>query len=157
MSASKPNQPPNQAFDDVLAKMMQAEVNEGGPPPPTPCDTPVTVISQIHMADPKQPSVESDGAWKKAKKEFEEALTEHLNRLGEEIQAARTKGAALGEAAKARWGKTIAELEAKQKAAHAKLDEVGHATGNAWEHLRDAARHAWQELEHAIQKARSEF
>jgi len=31
---------PAQAFNDVLATTTQAEVNEGGPPPVIPCDTP---------------------------------------------------------------------------------------------------------------------
>lgn len=56
MSPSKPNPPSPPPINDVLAKMMQAEVNEGGPPPATPCDTPAEIIAHIHMADPEPPA-----------------------------------------------------------------------------------------------------
>jgi len=49
MSTSKPTQLLSQAFDDVLAKMMQAKVDGGGPPPAATCDTPTEVASTIHM------------------------------------------------------------------------------------------------------------
>jgi len=32
-------------YNDVLAKMIQAEENEGGRPAPEPCDTPATMSS----------------------------------------------------------------------------------------------------------------
>ena len=60
MSSSKPTAKPipqpTQAFDAELAKMMQAEVNEGGPPPATPCDTPLDVIPHVPMAEPARPA-----------------------------------------------------------------------------------------------------
>ena len=91
------------------------------------------------------------------KRAFEQALTEHLDRLRDEIHAARTKGGTLTEATKATWHATMADLEAKQKAARARLAEVTKSSGEAWEHLRDGAKNAWHELETAVRKARSEF
>lgn len=68
LPSPQPKQLPSQAFNDVLARMMQAEVNEGGPPPATPSDTPVEVISQIHMAEPKHPTPEFEDTMQSTKK-----------------------------------------------------------------------------------------
>lgn len=157
MSSSKTVPPPFEAFNDVLARMMQAEVNEGGPPPATPCDTPVEVLSHIHMAEPKQSSPGVDDAMQFTKKEFEQTLTKQLEQIREELHALRMKGAAVNETVKAKWRETLAALEAKQRDAEEKLDAVTTSSGKAWEHLRDGAKHAWEELERAVQKARSEF
>jgi len=70
MSPSKPDPQPSQAFDDQLAKMMQAEVNEGGLPPATPCDTPVEVISHIHVAAPGQSEAGTETTVQKARSEL---------------------------------------------------------------------------------------
>jgi hypothetical protein len=157
MSASKPNQPPTQAFNDELTRMMQAEVNEGGPPPATPCDTPEEVVLRIHLAEHEPSTPGAHDIVPITKKEFERLLTENLDRLRDEIQATQTQGATLTDAAKAQWSRTIADLDAKQKVARQKLGEVASATGEAWEHLRDGAKNAWKDLEQAVQKARSEF
>lgn len=157
MATSKPSPPPTQAFNDVLAKMMQAEVNEGGPPPATPCDTPVEVISQIHMKDPEQSPVVAEDAVQRVKAEFEKTLDEKLESLRREIHEAQSKSVTLTEAAKAKWHATMADLEAKHKFAREKLDAITRSTGKAWESLRDGASHAWKELEEAVKRARSEF
>lgn len=52
--SSQRKQLPSQAYNDVLAKMLQAEENEGGPPPATPCDTPIEVVSQLHGKAPEE-------------------------------------------------------------------------------------------------------
>lgn len=144
-------------IDDVLARMMQAEVNEGGPPPATPCDTPFEVTSQIHMADPENAPPGNEVAVQVTKQEFEKILTEQLDGLREEIHAMRTKSIALTEAAFAKWSEAMADLEAKQTVAREKLGEITKSTGAAWERLREGATIAWDELEKAVRKARSEF
>lgn len=153
----KPTPPPTQAFNDVLARMMQAEVNEGGPPPATPCDTPVEVIAQIHMADPENAPPRNEDTVQITKQELEKMLTEQLDRLREEIHEMRAKSVTLKEAAFTKWSEAMTELEAKQTAAREKLGEITTSTGAAWERLRDGAKIAWDELEKAVRKARSEF
>lgn len=78
--SAKPAPPPTQAFNDVLARMMQAEENEGGPPSATPCDTPVEVISQIRMPDPEKAPPGHDGTGQLTEQECESMLTEERDR-----------------------------------------------------------------------------
>lgn len=144
-------------FDDVLARMMQAEVNEGGPPPATPCDTPFEVDSQIHMTDPEKALPGNEDTVQNTRQEFEKTLTEQLDRLREEIHEMRTQSLTLKEAAFTRWSEAMTDLDTKQSAAREKLGEIATSTGAAWERLRDGAKAAWDELEKAVRKARSEF
>ena len=128
-------------------------MNEGGPPPALPCDTAVTAMSRIPMADSKPLTPEVENPVQFTKKDFEQTLTENLDRLREEIHQFQAKSATLTEAAKAQWSRTMADLEAKQKVAREKLREVASSTGEAWEHVRDGARNAWNELEQAVKNA----
>lgn len=157
MPSQKPKPQLTQAFDDMLARMMQAEVNEGGPPPATPRDTPVEVIAKIHMKDPVPSPAEIEDGVHTTKTEFVKKLNEQLEGLREEIHEMRRNRVALNEAALAKWCTAIADIEARQRVAREKLDTVTTFTGEAWEHLRDAAKHAWNELEQAVRKARSGF
>lgn len=91
------------------------------------------------------------------KKEFEETLTEHLDQLRDEIDALKSRRVTLTEAAKAKWQETIADLQGKQHAAREKLAEVAASSSEAWEHLRDGVKDAWNELRAAVRKARSDF
>lgn len=63
----------------------------------------------------------------------------------------------LQEAAFTKWSEAMTDLEAKQTAAREKRGEITKSTGAAWERLRDGALIAWDELEKAVRKARSEF
>lgn len=151
---SKQNSP---LFDDVLARMMQAEVNEGGPPPATPCDTPFEIDSEIHVVDSEKALPRNEDTVQIAKQEFVKMLNEQLDRLREEIHEMRTKGATLKEAAFTQWSEAMTELEVKQTTARERLGEIATSTGAAWERLRDGAKMAGDELEKAVRKARSEF
>jgi len=58
---------------------------------------------------------------------------------------------------KARWKEKMADLEAKQKIASEKLDEVRTSTGEAWGHLEKGAQAAWEDVRKALQEAAKEF
>lgn len=114
---------------------------------------------------PAEPSIPDEGTEAErpndtvaeTKEDFERALKRSLGTLDEQIRGLKDKAGDVKEAAKARWAETIADLDAKREAAEAKLDEVGTSTGDAWEHLRDGARSAWQELDAAVRRAKEEF
>lgn len=155
--STKPNPLLTQAFNDVLAKMMQAEVSEGGPPPAASRDSSVEVLSQIHMTDPVDLPPSNEETVPITKQEFEKTLTEQLDRLRDEIHEMRTRSVTLSEATFNKWSETMADLEAKQKAAREMLGRITTSTGAAWEHLRDGGSVAWDELEKAVRKARTKF
>lgn len=92
-----------------------------------------------------------------AKVEFEAMLKGKLEKLEEEIEELKRKAVSLQDTAMAKWTEEVAELDAKQKAARRKFDEATRASGAAWQHLRDGATSAWEQLEAAVRKARSEF
>jgi hypothetical protein len=107
---------------------------------------------------PSEPAPEKGtSAVLEAKDKFERTLNENLERLDEEIREVQAKVANLKDAAKAEWTEKLAEVNAKRRAAEAKLDEVRKAAAGAWEHLREGADRAWDELEQSVEKARKEF
>lgn len=91
------------------------------------------------------------------KEEFEGVLEAALAKLEEEIHELRVKTGALEKAARAEWDEKLAELDAKRKSARDKLDEIATSTGEAWEHLKEGATKAWEDLEAAVREARSGF
>ena len=92
-----------------------------------------------------------------AKEEFEMRLKASLAEMEKEIERLHEKGHALKDAAKARWKEKMADLEAKQKAARDKLDEVRKSTGEAWGHMEKGAQAAWDDVRKAFQDAAKEF
>ena len=51
----------------------------------------------------------------------------------------------------------MADLEAKQKVARDKLDEVRKSTADAWVHVENGAQAAWEDVRKALQQASKEF
>jgi uncharacterized protein HemX len=115
------------------------------------------VPAETAESPPEPRAEEASGAVAQAKADFERMLNRKLEGLDEEIRELQRKVATLQETAKAKWTEKVAALEAKRREAGAKLEEVGAATGEAWEHLRDGAERAWDELEQAVKKAVAEF
>jgi len=100
---------------------------------------------------------ETNAESQQTRSEFEGMLKASLEKLEEEVRELRMKAERLEQSAQAKWTEKIAELEAKQRAAREKLDEVAESTGEAWKSLRDGVRNAREEFEKAVRKARSEF
>ena len=92
-----------------------------------------------------------------SKEDFETRLKAHLAEMDEEIGRLHEKGHALKDEAKARWKEKMADLEAKQKIASEKLDEVRTSTGEAWGHLEKGAQAAWEDVRKALQEAAKGF
>lgn len=102
-------------------------------------------------------SAETSEELKQTKAEFEGVMKANLEKLEEEVRELKMKAGKLNQAARTKWNEEVAELDAKQKAARDKLDEVTRSTGEAWKSLRGGAKNAWEELEKAVQKARAAF
>lgn len=92
-----------------------------------------------------------------SKEDIETRLEASLAEMEEEIERLREKGIALKDEAKARWKEKMADLDAKQKVARDKLNEVRKSTGEAWGHLEKAAQSAWDDVRKAFQEAAKEF
>lgn len=83
---------------------------------------------------------------------FRHALARKLADFDAEIEAIRMKVMKLEEAAQAEWRERIAALVARRDMVEAKLRKALEATAEAWDHLREDAEHAWNELERALGK-----
>lgn len=103
---------------------------------------------------PPEPARENDAsASHAAREDFERALNQNLERLDEQLRELETKIANLKGTVTADWTERLEALDAKRKAARSKLDEMRKSTGEAWEHLRQEAHKAKDELEQAVSEA----
>lgn len=55
--------------------------------------------------------------------------------------------------ARIKYEEQINEIEQAVDATKAKLKELGEASEDAWEHLKDGVEHAWKELSDAVRTA----
>lgn len=120
--STKPTPLPTQEENDVLARMMQAEENEGGPPPATPCDTPADAISQIHATRPEDVPPENEDTVQITKRDAATAGLETKQaaareKLGEIAKATGAAWERLRDQAKIAWD----ELEKAVRAARSEF------------------------------------
>ena len=92
-----------------------------------------------------------------AKEDFEMRFKASLAEMEVEIGRLHEKGLALKDEASTRWNERMAELNAKQKVAREKWDELRASTGEAWGHLEKGAQSAWDDLRKALDEAVKEF
>jgi chromosome segregation ATPase len=76
-----------------------------------------------------------------------------------QAKLAKFKAQSKSSAAEARikYAKQIDELEQKFDATKTKLKELGEASDDAWEHLKDGLESAWGALSAAIRNAAAKF
>lgn len=157
MTSSGQDSRATRSLGEEVARIMDAsELAEGLPPEPL-ADPPVVVASQVHLAQAESAPVEPKDSAPVTRTHAQSAISQQAERLKAEIQEMRAMCTKLAGAARAHMRVSLADIEAKQIAAREKLDELTLSTGEAWVHLRHGAKHAWEELERAVRKARSEF
>lgn len=74
-----------------------------------------------------------------------------------EIERLKMKAEQAAAGAKTEYKKVFEDLQAKQKTARVKLDELRQSSGGAWGDLKTGIEGAWRELEKALKAAVSKF
>lgn len=92
-----------------------------------------------------------------ARDAYVEKLQAQLDVWSAEIATLRAKASKAEADAKFDLKQRIEELEGKQSNAKAKIDEIRHASEDAWEDLRHGVESAWRDLGDAVKSATSRF
>jgi archaellum component FlaC len=91
------------------------------------------------------------------KEEYMETIKEKMAELDEQIAKLTAKAATLADDAKTRVQARLQDLTEKREAFLARMKDVGSASGDAWEEMKEGLEAAWKDLEEAYQEAASEF
>lgn len=101
------------------------------------------------------PAPEKDDAGA-TRRSLHDSLAARLEKLEMELSGLREKVASFPEAARKEWLDAVSALDAEAHAARERLGELGRATHDAWDGLRDDASAAWERLEAAVKQALSD-
>ena len=74
-----------------------------------------------------------------------------------QIKGLEKKAAQASGDAKARYNREITDLKVKSKNASKKLDEMGKATGAAWDNAKNGFADAYRDLSQSFEKAAAQF
>jgi 4-oxalocrotonate tautomerase len=88
---------------------------------------------------------------------YQQKLTAQFEAWKPEIDRLKAKAEKAAADAKVEYAKLIEDLQAKQKSARAKMEELRHASGGAWEEVKTGLEGAWKEMEKALKSAVSKF
>ncbi|MEJ2469867.1 MAG: coiled coil domain-containing protein [Desulfuromonadales bacterium] len=91
------------------------------------------------------------------KQAYEEKFKAQLNELNAKIDVLKAKAEQAEASAKADYYETIEDLEKKRSAAKGKLQELQHASDDAWEDLKDGMEASWSSFAAAVKSAVSRF
>lgn len=87
------------------------------------------------------------------RRSLEESLAARLEKLEMQLAGLRETVGAFPETLRKEWLDTVATLDDEARAARRRLGELGRATHEVWDGLRDDASAAWERLEAAVKKA----
>lgn len=91
------------------------------------------------------------------KEAYQKKLDAQLNEWRAEIDKLKAKAEKASAERQIEYNRQVDELEAKQKAARMKLEEIQKSGGQAWEDLKSSLDSAMDELKAGIQSAASKF
>jgi 4-oxalocrotonate tautomerase len=88
---------------------------------------------------------------------YQQRLAAQYEEWKPEIDRLKAKAEKAAADAKVEYNKLIEDLQARQKTARAKMDELREASGGAWEEVKTGIEGAWKEMEKALKAAVSRF
>jgi len=90
-------------------------------------------------------------------KAYQQKLAAQLKEWDAQINLLEAKVESAGADIKVQRARQLGELRAKQSAASAKMQELGKASGAAWDQVKVTADNIWDELKTGVEAARSAF
>jgi hypothetical protein len=88
---------------------------------------------------------------------YKQKLAAQLKEWDAQINLLEARAGNAGADIKVSRAKAIHELRAKQRAASEKLNELGKASGAAWDQVKVTADKIWDELKTGVTEAHSKF
>ena len=88
---------------------------------------------------------------------YKQKMAAQLKEWGAQIDLLEAKAENAGADIKVKHAKSIRELRAKQRAASEKIQELGKASGAAWDQVKGTADKIWDDLKAGIADAHSKF
>jgi hypothetical protein len=88
---------------------------------------------------------------------YKQKKAAQLKEWGAQINLLEAKAENLGADIKIKHAKVMQELRAKQHSASTKMEELGKASGEAWEQVKTTADKVWDDLKNGMADAHSKF
>jgi len=88
---------------------------------------------------------------------YKQKLAAQLNEWDAQINLLEAKIENVGADMRIKRAEELHELRAKQQAASAKLQDLGKASGEAWEQIKETADKIWDDLKAGVTEAQAKF
>ncbi|MDO8349945.1 MAG: hypothetical protein Q7S94_02195 [Gallionella sp.] len=88
---------------------------------------------------------------------YKQTMSAQLKEWSAQIDLLEARGENAEADMKVRRAEELHALRAKQRAAYAKMKELGIASGEAWEQVKETAEKIWEELKTGIADAQTKF